>query len=187
MVEKKYSYPLLKITTFRVAKLIFQTPHTVFHVRKLAKETELSTTAVLQAVKELEEAGIVMVEKTELTTNIKANLGSETYLSYKRIFNLYLLEQCKVVSLLYNTLHPKAIVLFGSYARGEDEEESDIDFLIISHTKTDEKLKKELLRCEETLGRKISLHILHSLEKSSKEFKNSIANGIVLSGYVKVV
>lgn len=187
MVEKKYSSPLLKTTTFKVAKLILQKPHTVFHVRKLAKGAGISTTAVLQAVKELQNAGIVMVERTELTTNIKANLGHETYLSYKRIFNLYLLEQCKVVSLIYNALHSKAIVLFGSYARGEDEEESDIDLLAISHAKTDEQLEDELLHCEEALGRKISLHILPSLEKSSKEFKNSIANGIVLFGYVKVV
>ena len=48
-------------------------------------------------------------------------------------------------------------------------------------------LGKLIENFEKEFNRKISLHILQNIEKSSTEFKNAIANGIVLYGYIKVV
>jgi len=39
----------------------------------------------------------------------------------------------KAVSTLVNEAHPLRVILFGSYARGEAKEESDVDFLVIYH------------------------------------------------------
>jgi predicted nucleotidyltransferase len=183
MSQKKDKGKILffRESVFRVAELIFNRPNSTFHIRGLANETGLSTTAVIRAIEELSK--FLIVEKTAITTNIRANLESEAYRFYKKIFNLYRLERYLLVQELKDTYRAKAIVLFGSFARGEDVEESDIDILIL----TNHKKEIDLTAYEKTLNRSINLHILKSLEKSSFEFKNAIANGIVLHGYLKVL
>lgn len=172
---------------FRVAELIFNYPNKTFHIRLLEKETGFSTTAVTQSVKELHKFKIIKVEKTPLITNIKADLDSEAYRFYKIVFNIYRLKRYLLVDYLVNIFNPETIVLFGSFAKGEDIEESDIDLLIITKNKENKSLSKFENICEKELNRKVNLYILSSLEKSSKEFKNAVSNGIVLHGYLKVI
>ncbi len=186
MSQKKDKGKILffRESIFKVAELLFNRPNTVFHMRGLAKETGLSTTAVIQAVEEL--SAFLKIEKTAITTNIKANQESEAYRFYKKIFNLYRLERYNVIQTLKDEYRAKAIALFGSFAKGEDVEESDVDILIITSRKETD-IGDYIAKCEKLLNRSINLHVLDSLEKSSPEFKNAIANGIVLHGYVKVV
>ena len=154
----------------------------------LEKETGFSTTAVIDAIEELKKYNIITIEETPLTTNIKANLDSEAYRFYKLVFNLYRLKRYLFVDKLVEIFNnPEAIVLFGSFAKGEDIEESDIDILVISSQKNNENLEDFANLFEKELNRKINIHILPSLAKSSNEFKNAVANGIVLHGYLKII
>ncbi len=187
MLQKKDKRKIIffKESMFKIAELIFNFPNKTFHVREFSKKTNFSTTAVTSAITELNKYKIVNVKKTNITTNIKANLESEAYYFYKKIFNLYKFERYPfLLNEIKEKLKPKAIVVFGSFAKGEDVEESDIDLLVISNNKAKIELKKDY---EEEFKRKINLHVLASLEKSSNEFKNAIANGIVLDGYIKVI
>lgn len=172
-------------SVFKIAELLFNKPNTTFHIRWLAKAAGVSTTAVVRTLEELHE--IIIVEKTAITTNVKANVESEAYRFYKRILNLYRLERFNIIQTLKDTYKAKTIVLFGSFAKGEDEEESDIDILILTNHKEVPNISDYIAECEKLLNRRINFHILSSLEKSSSEFKNAIANGIVLHGYIKVI
>ena len=172
-------------SVFKVAEVIFNRPNTTFHIRGLAKETGLSTTAVIQAVEEL--SGFLIVEKTTITTDVKADVESEAFLFYKKVFNLYRLERYTIIQTLKDAYRAKTIVLFGSFAKGEDVEDSDVDILILTSHKDATGISNYIAKCEKQLNRRINLHVLSSLENSSSEFKNAIANGIVLHGYVKVV
>ena len=189
MSQKKDKGKILffRESSFKVAELIFNYPYKTFHIRKLAKETKQSTTAIISAVQDLNKFKIVKLDKTDLTTNIKADTESDAYRFYKKIFNLYRLERYQIIEKLKDAFQSEAIVLFGSFAKGEDIEESDIDILVITNRKENESINDFLNICGKVLNRKINLHILPSLEKSSKEFKNAVANGIVLYGYLKVI
>ena len=107
------------------------------------------------------------------------------------IYNLHELFKNNIIDLFKVHFHnPECIVLFGSFAKGEDIEESDIDILLVSSLKEPkykELYNKFMKSIEKEFNRKINLHILPSLEKSEKEFKNAVANGIVLYGYLKVI
>lgn len=173
-----------KESTFKVAELIFNYPTTTFHVRKIADKTALSTTAVTRAIDELQMFKIVEVEKTEITKNVRSNIDTQEYRFYKKIFNLYRLERYGLIAELRDVFMPKTIVLFGSFARGEDIEKSDIDILIVTERRGN---IEEIDVLEKMLNRKINIVILPSLEDSKDEFKNAVANGIVLHGYLKVV
>ena len=90
MLQKKDKGKILffRESSFKVAELIFNYPNKTFHIRKLAKETKQSTTAIVSAIKDLNRFKIVKLVKTELTTNIKADTESDAYRFYKKIFNL---------------------------------------------------------------------------------------------------
>ena len=76
------------------------------------------------------------------------------------------------------------IILFGSFSRGEDIEESDIDIYIETHSKKKISLKK----FESSLNRNIQLFKHKSIHQiRNKDLANNIINGIVLSGYLEVL
>ncbi len=189
MSQKKDSGKILffRESTFAVAERIFNYPNKTFHVRMLAEETRLSTTAVVRSLEELEHFRIIIVEQTPLTKNIKADLNSDAYTFYKTIFNLYRLKRYGFVDELVRVYAPETIVLFGSFAKGEDIEESDIDIMILNAHQSVGVALENIKDYKQEFCRNINLHFLWSLEKSSNEFRNAAANGIVLYGYLKVV
>jgi predicted nucleotidyltransferase len=52
----------------------------------------------------------------------------------------------QAVSILAETAHPRRIILFGSYARGEAGDDSDVDFLVIEEAVTDRLAEMARLR-----------------------------------------
>jgi predicted nucleotidyltransferase len=73
------------------------------------------------------------------------------------------------------------LVLFGSCARGEDIETSDLDLLVVAKEK-----EVDLKKFESALKRKISLHFEENVSQIPKELLNNIINGIVVFGYLTV-
>ena len=114
-----------------------------------------------------------MVELVSLAKNEKTA-------AIKRINNIESLYKYGLVSYLKTFFEePEAIVLFGSYATGTDISESDIDIAVVSKSKKEPSLSK----FENKLKRKINLI---TLQKIKIQFKNTLANGIVLDGYLRV-
>src|SRR3989338_7441936 len=87
-----------------------------------------------------------------------------------------------LITEINGVLHPNCIVLFGSAAKGEDTEQSDIDLFVQAKRKSFDTIK-----AEKHLERKISLIFESDMKKVNKELRNNLANGIVLSGYFEVL
>ncbi len=190
MLQKKDESKIMFGTkgVFAVASSIFSYPHRSFHIRELAKQNKCSTTAITEGVRLLTSYNIITVEKDKLSSKIKANLQVEAYTHYKLIYNLYMLLKGSLLKNLIAFFKPECIVLFGSFARGEDIEGSDIDIFILSSRKEELKTLNEIgNQYEKALNRKINLHLLSSLSKTGDDFKNALVNGIVLYGYLKVI
>ncbi|MFW6025447.1 MAG: nucleotidyltransferase domain-containing protein, partial [Candidatus Woesearchaeota archaeon] len=129
---------LFENNTKKVLDRFFIRPTEEFHLRKLARETKLSTTAVKNAIDSLKKERLVNVEKTKIKTTMIAN-RSDKFIRLKKLFNLksiYLSEFYE--KLIKDYKKPECIILFGSYMRGEDIERSDIDITVIT-----EKEKKD--------------------------------------------
>ena len=107
-----------------------------------------------------------------------ANKENDKFIQYKQVYNLYSLIGLK--NNIIGKLGPKAIILFGSYQKGEDREESDIDIAIISHINQSSNLEKY----EKTLQRKIHLTLIKNLDDIDEGIKNNIKNGWVLYGKI---
>jgi len=76
--------------------------------------------------------------------------------------------------------YPKAIVLFGSYLRGEDIESSDIDLFVLSQNKKD----LNLSNFELSLNRKINVLFAKNLSDLDMNIQTKIKNGFVLEGAI---
>ena len=168
-----------KNSNFIVLDVFFDNPTTEFHARELSRKTKLSIFSILEAIKKLSKEGFLYVNKKGNMKIIKAS-HSTVFIRAKRIRNLEKVYNSGLVDYIVNAYeNPEAIILFGSYNRGDDVENSDIDIAVI----TKENKNHNLERFEKMLSRKISLHEI-DLKKVSKEFHNNLINGIVLEGAI---
>jgi len=125
--------------------------------------------------------GLIIKEKSKPYSVFKANRENEIFKILK-VFNLILrIKKCGLLDYIWDNTFPNVIILFGSCAKGEDIETSDIDLFIEAKEK-----KLDLNRYEKALKRKISLFFKEEFSKLPKELKNNIINGLVLKGYLKV-
>jgi predicted nucleotidyltransferase len=166
----------------KVLKLFFDSPEKKFHIRQISRLTKLSPPGVLKIVKRLSDEGFLLSEKSKLVKNISAP-RTDKFIQAKRMFNVYSLYDCGIIRFLREKYEePEAIILFGSYSKGEDTSKSDIDIAII----TSKSILLGMKKFESVLKRKINLHEI-KINNADKSFLNSLSNGIVLYGYLKMI
>lgn len=152
-------------------------------VRQIERDLKVPLPSVVRYTKELEKEKILKSVVAPGITLYSADRTSANFLLEKRLYNLRSLFSSGLVDFLIPELSNPTIVLFGSYARGEDVEKSDIDLYI-------ESTKKELPaldKFEKKLQRKIQLFKYKDISKvENKELANNIVNGITLNGFLEV-
>lgn len=161
----------------------FLNPIIKLRVRQIERELKAPLPSVIRYTKELEKEGILKSTKIANITTYSADRASKTFLLEKKLFNIHQLNASTLVDFLIEELSNPTIVVFGSYARAEDVENSDIDLYI----ETPSKKKINVEKYEKILQRKTQLFIyknIHELE--NKELANNIVNGIVLNGFMEV-
>ncbi len=167
-----------KSTIEIVARAFFDYPSRMFHLRELARMTKLSLPSIIMATDKLAKEKIITKTKGMVLTTVAANRESTSFVWRKRLYNLELIYTSGIVEYLtkkYN--YPQAIILFGSFSRGEDTEKSDVDIAVLGRNEQSLALGK----FEKVLKKHVSLNHVN-LEKISPEFKANLANGIVLEG-----
>ena len=175
---------LQKCSILQVAAVFFNEPTKDHYLIEISQKANLAHTAVKKHLLELKKLFIITEhheKKGKRTFPIyKANINDKEYKKQKRIFNLIQLQESKLIPFLKDNLMPKSIVLFGSYQKGDDIEDSDIDLFI--------ECKKENLKLEKfrnSLNRNIQLHFKDHFKKYPEDLKNNIINGFVLEGYLE--
>ena len=163
----------------KVLEVVFKWPTTEFTVRDLAKRVKASAPTISKIVKDLEKEGIVKIKKEKNYFKITGNVENEKFRELKRAYNILSLSELK--NEIVRNVSPNLICVFGSYAFGEDIEDSDIDIFV----EADKYPDIDLSTFERKLNRKIHL-IVGRLEKMPKELKESILSGVVLYGSVKI-
>ena len=164
-----------------VLSYFIQHPETEVHLRGLTDELELSYSSTRRGLKELKDQGFLKSEQKGNMNLYKAK--GEKFRKAKKLVNLEKIEDAGLTEFLEKELRPETVVLFGSYLEGKDRESSDIDLAVIGGREKE----LDLTDFEEQLGREIHLTQVENLEHEEKEFKNTLANGLVLQGYIEVI
>ena len=166
----------------KVLELFFDDPDSFFHIREIARRVKLHPNTVLHDVHLRVKDGLLIKRRTRAVVEVSANRDAPQYYSLKRLYNLRQIYLSGVVDFLYKEYGaPEAMVLFGSYSRGEDTLRSDIDLAII----TKRSLNLDVQPYEKLLKHTIQLHEI-DLQKVGKNFITNLANGIVLKGYLNI-
>lgn len=148
--------------------------------RTLAAKLGVTPAAVSRALPLLQKDNLVAIKghgKMNLK-EIELNRENRKAIQLKRVENLRQLYLSGCADFLAEMYAGCTIVVFGSYASGEDTVKSDIDIAVIGAKEK----RIDLSPYQERLERPLRLMHLGSMAGLSKEFKESLCNGIVLEG-----
>jgi predicted nucleotidyltransferase len=144
---------------------LFTHPDESFFVRQLAMILEEDPTNVSREMAKLEELGILRSKRNGNLKHFQSNRECPFFEELKGL----VLKTTGVVGRIRDVLDKVAGIesafIYGSYAKGEEKADSDVDLLIIGDADMD-RLESNLEKLEEMLGREIN-YVLYSM----KEFK----------------
>ena len=176
---------LQECSTLAIARIFFNEPTKPHYLMEISRKSKIAHTSVKNHLDRLKKQLIIrksLEQKGKRKFPIyQADYEQDSYKKYKRISNLINLEESGLILFLKDKFMPKAMVLFGSYFRGEDIEDSDVDIFLESKSEV-----LDLKPFEKKINRKIQLHFKKEFNEYPSELKNNIINGLVLSGYLEV-
>ena len=125
-----------KIKQLNVLKLFIEHPHNSYYLRESARLLKMDPMTVKRALDILVTDGILLRTKEKNQILYKAHIENPAFRYLKIAYNLSWLQKKGVVEFLNHHMSTiTSILLFGSYAKGENDSDSDVDILVISLSK----------------------------------------------------
>ena len=147
---------MLKILVFFLRK-----PTLKINQGALRKELKLAKATAVKWLDELVKADLLAVEHIGVSNLYQLNKENIFVKQLKILYSLIQLSKFKELGKKYNL----QFYLYGSAARGEDVEESDVDLLIIGKEER-KNLIKEIAAIAKTIGKEIKIEIFTPLQWS---------------------
>ena len=166
---------------YKVLKVFLDNPTEGFRLRELSRKVGIAPTSISNYLNQLKKEGLITIQIKEGINYYKANRDNTKFAIYQKISNQYELYGSGVIDAIWEESNPEAVIFYGSYAKGEAIENSDLDIFVVGKQK-----EINLEKYEKILGKKI--HLIFMLrDKIPNELKNNLANGIIMKGYFRVV
>lgn len=172
---------LKKYNRYKLLKIFLDFPMEDFRLRELSRISGISPPSVMNYLKEFENEELIRTYHKRGIPIYRACIDNKKFREYEKLSILFELNNSGLVDFLWQKLSPEAIILYGSYAKGESTDESDVDIFIIGKEK-----KLDLNHFEKKLNKKIHIMFEDSPKKIPNELKNNLVNGVVLRGYFKL-
>lgn len=172
----------------RVMTWFFAYPAEDFTLNELHTSVGMAKTTAREAVNLLLKDGFLDIKTIGRLWRIRANPKHEYFYTKKIAYNLAMVYESRLLDQI-NKNHPNslAVVLFGSYRKGDDIPESDLDIAV--EILGGEPIKVMELGVISQFGYrqnvKVNLHVFSRNKIDLNVFSN-IANGIVLQGFLEV-
>jgi len=172
----------------KVLYWFFSYPNEKFGLNELSAELKISKTTAKSVVTRLVDEGFLNKDVIGKIWRISCDPNSVYNKSRKVSYNLSMVIESDIIKEIHKlTKNPRAIILFGSYRKGDDTENSDLDIAV--EVLDNEDLKIKQLGIINKFGYRqnvvVNLHIF-SRNKIDLNLFSNIANGIVLEGFLEV-
>lgn len=156
-----------------------------FTKRAISKELYVSPTAVAKALGLIEKENFVKIKKQGdmNLSSVELDRDNQKVIELKKIENLKLIYESGLINDLEETFPGATIILFGSYSRGEDLFNSDIDVAIVGGNEKEFKFYKKY---ETLLERELNFNFYDNIKAVNKELKSNLFNGIILAGAIEL-
>ena len=164
----------------------FSFPDSNIGLNELCKDVKISKSNANKIVNRLEKEGFLIKEVVGKAWRIKCNKKHIYNKTKKLAFNLQLIYDSNIIEKIHQKFPGfEAIILFGSYRKGDDIDKSDLDIAVSIIGKKQLKIK-EFGVIEKFGYRKNVMVNLHTFSngKIDKRLFFSIVNGIVLDGFL---
>lgn len=171
-----------KNNRYKLLKIFLDEPIDSFRLRELARLSGISPASVINYLKRFEEERLIRRYEKRGIPFYVAERDSDDFIFNKKLSILYELQVSGLINFLWDNLHPSAIILYGSYAKGESIENSDIDIFIVGKEK-----EISLDKFEDIFGREIHLIFEENPKKIPKRLRSNLINGVVLKGYFDAI
>mgnify|MGYP001558500074 CR=1 FL=1 len=176
----------LKLTILQqeILRLLFVKAGKSLNQRQIANYLEVSPPAVMKALPDLEKKALIKIMQDKETKRWSIELNRDNYkaMQLKMTDNLKQVYEIGLADFLEKEFAGAAIILFGSYSRGEDIINSDIDIAVIG--RKDKQI--DITKYEKELERRINLNFYDSFKNIHKHLKENLCNGIMLAGGVEL-
>ena len=153
-----------------IFRLLFGTNDKALHMRDIERRSGFAIGTIQGELKKLSKLDLVLKEVDGNRTYYRAN---KNHPLYNDIHNL-VLKTTGLVDVLRNALETQKIKLafvFGSFAKGEESADSDIDLMVIGNLGLRETTKL-LSNTQEKILREINPHV-YSLDEFIKKYKEN--------------
>ncbi|MBD3252478.1 hypothetical protein GF386_01990 [Candidatus Pacearchaeota archaeon] len=178
----------LKESYRTVLFLFFSYPDRKIGLNDLSEELGIAKTTAKTLVLKLVDEGFLKKEEVGKAWRISCNNDHFYNKTLKITYNLELIFLSKIIQDIYRKIPgTKAIILFGSYRWGDDNENSDIDIAVETLDNQDLRII-EFGKFNQFGYRKnipINLHVFSRNKINLNLFAN-ISNGIILDGFLEV-
>lgn len=159
-------------------KPFFEDCYRRINIREYAKIMKISPPTSSKLLFDYYKKGLLKKQEYRNYIFYYANQESKQFIDLSRIYWSYKLE--KLTDFIDKELINPAVVLFGSTAKAEVKENSDIDIAVFSSGEIN---LKDVKNFESELNRKIQIFEFNSLKNiKNKELMNNIINGYILRG-----
>ena len=173
----------------KILRALFRFRAKTFTSRELAERVNVSHTAVLKSLGDLQGMNAIKIESHGTSNLISLNKESYLYNELERFFNF----EHETLNLMIDELREmlpktKSIALFGSIPIKKEKLNSDIDILVVTEDKSgiSELIAKNQEYISRRFGNIVSAHIMTEQEfkkkKNSPFVKDVLANHILIKG-----
>ncbi|MBN2421175.1 nucleotidyltransferase domain-containing protein [Candidatus Woesearchaeota archaeon] len=186
---KKADLPNLREAYLKVLYWFFSYPETSVGLSDLSEQLVIAKKTAKIIVNQFVQEGFLKVEVLGKLWRISCNRTHAYNFTKKIPYNLDMIYSSAILLEIHKHFpNPKAVILFGSYRKGDDTEKSDIDIAVEIPGK--EEIKMIELGVINQFGYrttvKINLFIFSDRKKIDVNVFSNIANGIVLEGFLEV-
>ena len=151
-----------------LSKLVMNPNHSLY-IRQLSKELGLTFSVVYKEIEKLKSLGLVTEERRGRIRLFTINKNSVIYDELRRLLLKTTALGQQLKSSLPELEKAKYVLIYGSVARGEELETSNVDLLIIGNI-AEENLIAGIRKVEKEIGREIN-YILWSEREFEKRVK----------------
>jgi len=174
---------------FKMLKFFLENPFKEVYLRELAKKLKISPFATKKYADMLAKEKLILSQKKANLRYLKSNNSDILFKHLKIALNIKKIRDSGIGEFLKNSIpNLSSIVIFGSIAKGEDAEESDIDLVLIG-SKNYINIKK----FEDKIQKEINIHIFSwgewkkKMKDDSPFYYEVISYGIPIYGELPIV
>src|SRR3989344_1499316 len=168
------------INNDKLLEIFYINSYRWYHVREISRVVGLSPSTGSKYLNSFVKEGLLKKKEERKHLLFKADTENKGFILNKINYNIQKIKRSGLIEYLEEEFnYPQTIILFGSYAKGENIPDSDIDIFILTETKKE----PDLSIFRKKLNTEIQLFIYNHkkfkvMQKNNKGLFINIINGI---------